>query len=170
MRIKVFTLKINEASGDFDDESMQEFLADKEVVDCENHFFIHERTPYLALIISYRDVATDERKKKTMSARSERKDPREDLDDTEKKVFDALRLWRATRSRQNGVPPYIVASNSQLAKFVKLRADTKAALMKADGFGEVKAEQYGQEIIKIIAESFQPSPENPTDPSAEKTP
>lgn len=170
MRLKVFTLKFSDASNGFDDAPIQDFLADKEVVETVNHFFIHEKTPYLTLIVSYRDVAVDERRKTAAPGRPERKDHREDLDEPEKKAYDALRVWRVVRAKQDGVPPYIVATNGQLAKFVRVRADSKTALMKADGFGEVKAEQYGAEILGVIADAFQTTAKEAIDAAGEKTP
>jgi len=164
MKLKIFTLAFSDAAGGFDDTVVQAFLEGKEVIDVVNHFFVHERTPHLTLIVSYREACSGEKRRSGAEGRAPRKDHRGELDDAEKKVFDALRLWRAARSRQDGVPPYIVATNGQLATFVKIRAATKAALTRADGFGEVKTEQYGDQILKILAEGFDPF--NATEPSS----
>lgn len=51
------------------------------------------------------------------------------------------------RSCQDGVPSYIVANNRQLARMVKLRAASKADLLKVEGIGEEKANHYGEEIL-----------------------
>ena len=53
-----------------------------------------------------------------------------ELDEAERKVYDALREWRAGKARQEGIPPYMIANNSQLAKMVKLKAAAKADLAK----------------------------------------
>jgi len=157
MKLKIFTLAFTDAVGGFDDTAVQSFLEGKEVVDVVNHFFVHERTPHLTLIVSYREASSSGQRRTGAEGRVQRKDHRGELDEAEKKVFDALRVWRAARSRQDGVPPYIVATNGQLATFIRLRAATKAALTQADGFGEVKSEQYGDQILKILAEGFDPS-------------
>jgi len=86
LKLKLFTFKFSEGEGGFDDKPMQEFIADKEVIEFTEHFFVHEKTPYLTVILSYRDMSMDEMKK-----RARRKDPRNELDDREKVAYDALR-------------------------------------------------------------------------------
>ena len=54
MKLKVFTLRFSCAAEGFDDRPLQEFIADKEVIEFSEHFFIHENTPYLAVLIAYR--------------------------------------------------------------------------------------------------------------------
>ncbi len=53
MKLKVFTFRVADSAHGFDDAPLQRFVADKEVVDFNNHFFIHDKTPYLTVIISY---------------------------------------------------------------------------------------------------------------------
>ena len=40
----------------FDDRPLQEFIADKEVIEFSEHFFIHENTPCLTILIAYRSL------------------------------------------------------------------------------------------------------------------
>lgn len=147
MKLKIFTLEFSDSSGGFDDEPIQAFIADKEVVEYSEHFFVHQKTPFLLLIISYRSVAPEERQK------SRRQDsPLPELDKNEKHAYNALRTWRAARSKQEGIPPYLIATNRQLVKMIKLKVSSKAGLAEVSGIGEKKIEQYGEEIIKILAE------------------
>ena len=81
-----------------------------------------------------------------------RPDPAKELDEQEKQAYDALRSWRAARARQEGIPPYMIANNKQLAKMVKLRSATKSALAKVDGIGDAKTTKYGDEILQTIAQ------------------
>ena len=152
LKLKVFTLGFSDAAGGFDDAAVQEFLADREVVEVTDHFFVHERMPCLALVICYRDVEADERRRSAEGKRPDqrRSDPREELDDNEKTVYDALRTWRTARAQQDGVPPYVVANNRQLARMVRLRAESKSALLTVQGFGEEKAKHYGEEILQVL--------------------
>ena len=151
MKLKVFTFRFSDSAEGFDDQPLQEFIADKEVIEFSEHFFVHERTPYLTVLLAYRLIADDERRK-----RIHRVDPRKDLDDQEKATYDALRTWRAARARQEGIPPYMIANNKQLAKMIKLGATTKSALAKVGGIGEAKTAKYGDEIFRIIAQHFTP--------------
>ena len=154
MKLKIFTLKFTDSTDGFDDSDIQDFQTEREIIDVTEHFFVHERTPYLTVLLSYRDTAADEKRKPVPVRRS---DPRDDLDDTEKTTYDALRAWRAAKAKQEGVPPYVIANNKQLAKMIRLRADNKTGLMKVDGFGEAKAEQYGAEILEILKTQADPN-------------
>lgn len=155
MKLKIFTFQFSESVRGFDDEPMQTFIVDKEVIEYTEHFFVHEKTPYLTVLISYRDIAREASKK-----RSRGKDPRKELDDREKKVYDALKAWRTARSRQDGVPVYIIANNRQLAEMVKIKAGTKADLAGVKGIGDAKVAQYGADILKILSGRVDPDSEN----------
>jgi len=150
MRLKTFNIRFSAHDGGFDDSDMQEFLADKEVVGFTDHFFVHEGEPWLCVIVSYREVGPDERG--SSRNRQQRKDPRRDLDELEQVAYDALRTWRAARAKQDGVPVYLVANNRQLSRMIKLKAASKTALLKVEGFGEEKTKNYGDELLDVLKE------------------
>ena len=79
MKLKVFTFQFSESRGGFDDEPLQAFIVDKEVIEYTDHFFIHEKTPHLTVILSYRDISPDEKRRL-----ERRQDPRKELDEKEK--------------------------------------------------------------------------------------
>ena len=151
LKLKIFTFQFSDGANGFDDKPLQDFIADKEVIDFSEHFFIHEKIPYLNVLISYRLQAVDEKRKLNL-----RRDPAKELDEKEKQAYDALRTWRATRARQEGIPPYLIANNKQLAKMIKLRATTKSALAKVGGVGDAKTTKYGDEIMQIIVQHLTP--------------
>ena len=47
---------------------------------------------------------------------------------------------------------YAVCTNEQLAEMAKARAATLADLKKIDGFGDAKAEKYGEAFLAAIRE------------------
>ena len=106
MKLKIFTFQFSDGANGFDDKPLQDFIADKEVIDFSEHFFIHEKIPYLNILISYRLLNHDEKR------RDRGQDPRKELDEKEKEAYDALRAWRAARARQEGLPPYMIANNN----------------------------------------------------------
>jgi len=150
MRLKTFNIRFSAHGGGFNDADMQEFLAEKEVVGFTDHFFVHEGEPWLCVIVSYREVSPDERG--SSRTRPQRKDPRRELDEYEQVAYDALRTWRSARAKQDGVPVYLIANNRQIARMVKLRAASKASLLKVEGFGEEKSRHYGDELLAVLKE------------------
>ncbi len=74
-------------------------------------------------------------------------------------LMDALRAWRLARSREDGVPAYVVAHDSLLATIADLRPDSLAGLRRLKGMGPAKTERYGEEILALVRSS-------PVDPNA----
>ncbi len=147
MKLKVFTLRFTPGTeGGFDDSPLQEFIADKDIISFCDHFFVHEATPYLMLIVAYRMMEKDgPRRPRT------KPDPRAELQAEEKQAYDALRTWRAERAKAEGIPPYMIASNKQLATMIKMRARSLSALGRIEGIGEAKIAKYGEEILHLLA-------------------
>ena len=54
MMTKVLTLRFNPLAGAFDDQPLVDFTRDKNLIAVENHFFIHDGLPFLAMVIDYR--------------------------------------------------------------------------------------------------------------------
>ena len=165
MKLKIFTFRFSESLVGFDDKPLQEFIADKEVIEFSEHFFTHENTPYLAVMISYRLLAAEEKRRL-----ARRQDPRSELDDREKEAYDALRAWRSVRARQDGIPAYMIATNNQFANMIKLGATDRAALLRVPGIGEAKIANYGEEILKVIAGVLTPESAEEQKPDKESEP
>ena len=58
-------------------------------------------------------------------------------------LFAELRQLRKEVAEREGVPPYVVFTNEQLADIVRLRVSTKAALLKLKGVGKGRVDKYG---------------------------
>jgi ATP-dependent DNA helicase RecQ len=73
------------------------------------------------------------------------------LDDAAAAIFEALRRHRLALARDQGVPPYVVASDRALREIAILRPRTLAELRGAHGIGDVKAERYGAGFLDVVA-------------------
>jgi ATP-dependent DNA helicase RecQ len=155
MRVRVFTLGFNPALGRFDDESVQGFLADKEVVSINDHFFVCDGTPYLSLVVCYRSSATASRTTNEGSAKgaARKRDEswRDALEKADWPLFNRLREWRGERSKAEGIPPYVICNNRQLTEVVRRRPTKLAELAEVDGFGDAKLRKYGAELLQMLA-------------------
>ena len=56
MKLKVITLRLDPATGMFDDGELHEYLKHREALDVSEQFFVHERVPTWALLVSYREI------------------------------------------------------------------------------------------------------------------
>ncbi|MDD2804966.1 MAG: hypothetical protein PHV33_05385 [Elusimicrobiales bacterium] len=56
MKLKIFTLRLNPATGLFDEGELVSFQLGKDVIEISEHFLVHEKTPTLLLVLRYRDI------------------------------------------------------------------------------------------------------------------
>ena len=66
-------------------------------------------------------------------------------------LFNALRDWRAERSKRDGVPPYLICTNKQLVAMIKTRPRSLGKLGEIEGIGKAKLEKYGQELLSMLS-------------------
>jgi ATP-dependent DNA helicase RecQ len=65
-------------------------------------------------------------------------------------LFKRLREWRGETSKAEGIPPYIICNNIQLAKIAVNRPKSLNALQEIEGIGNAKREKYGTDILKLV--------------------
>jgi ATP-dependent DNA helicase RecQ len=83
-------------------------------------------------------------------SRADRREPGE-LDAAAADLFEALRRYRLTVARAEGVAPFIIASDRTLRDIAALRPRTPAELERAHGVGPYKAAKYGAGILQVVA-------------------
>jgi DNA helicase-2/ATP-dependent DNA helicase PcrA len=66
-------------------------------------------------------------------------------------VFAALRAWRTSTARDEGMPAYVIAHDSTLAAIAEARPTTLAGLRRVKGMGPAKLEKYGDGILETLA-------------------
>jgi ATP-dependent DNA helicase RecQ len=77
--------------------------------------------------------------------------PERPLDESGGALFEALRAHRLRLARDQGVPPYVVASDRTLRELALLRPRTVGELMQVYGIGQAKADRYGDGFLGVIA-------------------
>lgn len=70
------------------------------------------------------------------------------LEDTE--LFKELKAYRLKKSREEKIKPYYLYSDNQLRELIEEMPKDKEELQKIKGFGSVKTEKYGGEILGIL--------------------
>ena len=77
------------------------------------------------------------------------------------KLEDELRELRIYRSREENVPAYYIFSNRTLFDIILKMPQSDAELLGVYGFGSVKVERYGRDIIEITSQYVQqPEPDS----------
>lgn len=65
-------------------------------------------------------------------------------------IFLELKSYRLAKSREEKIKPYYIYNDAQLKDLISKMPRTKEELQKVSGFGPVKAEKYGNDILKIL--------------------
>jgi len=79
--------------------------------------------------------------------------PETALDPAGEVLFSALREYRMARAREDGVPPYVVASDRTLREIALLRPGSLDELSQAHGIGPAKLERYGDALLDVVAKA-----------------
>lgn len=72
--------------------------------------------------------------------------------DIDRELFEKLRMMRLKISKLQGVPPYVVFSDNTLKDICAKKPKTKRELLMVSGIGQMKADKYGNAVIKEIKE------------------
>ncbi|MDA0338152.1 MAG: HRDC domain-containing protein, partial [bacterium] len=73
-----------------------------------------------------------------------------DLDVNGARIFEALRAWRLETAREEGKPPYVVASDRTLRDIATLRPADMDELLLCHGIGPAKVEKFGKDILGVL--------------------
>ncbi len=73
-------------------------------------------------------------------------------------AFEALRRHRLTVAHDEGVPPFVVASDRTLRELARMMPRTLDELKRAYGIGRHKAERYGAGFLGVVAQILEAPP------------
>ena len=79
-----------------------------------------------------------------------KKDRLELMNDDDRKLFEKLRQLRLDLSKKLGVPPFVIFHDTTLTEMADLRPTNRRELLRINGVGERKAEQFGDAFLKAI--------------------
>lgn len=65
-------------------------------------------------------------------------------------LYEELRKYRYGKAKEEGNKPYFIFNNTTLDDLVSKKPTTKEELIKIQGFGQVKVEKYGEDILEVI--------------------
>lgn len=74
----------------------------------------------------------------------------EQVVDNASDLYEEIRRYRYNKSKEEGNKPYFLFNNNTLDFLVKEKPRTREELLKIQGFGQVKVDKYGKELLEII--------------------
>jgi DNA helicase-2/ATP-dependent DNA helicase PcrA len=72
-----------------------------------------------------------------------------------------LRDWRLERSRADGVPAYVVATNACLDEVCRRLPGDEDELAEVPGMGPARVERYGQDLLELVRAGAGAGPSRP---------
>nr|WP_208406498.1 DNA helicase RecQ [Amycolatopsis granulosa] len=86
------------------------------------------------------------------AAAAAKRKPAAELPADARPVFERLRAWRSEEAKNQGVPAYIVFSDSTLRQIATEQPSTLDELAGVSGVGENKLARYGEQVLATLAE------------------
>lgn len=71
----------------------------------------------------------------------------------EEEVIQKLKAFRWNQSRLENIKPYFIFNDMQMKDLIDKNPKNEEELLKVSGFGKVKVEKYGKEILKILSDA-----------------
>lgn len=139
MNIKVFNIRLDKENCQSDQDKMNEFLDSVEVKLTSTNFVTTATKDFWSAVIFYKP-------KKQPSIIEEESE----LNDSEKKVFDALKQWRNDLANKLGWSAFRICHNSHLLYIVKAKPQDISELKNVKGFGENRTLKYGDDILSVL--------------------
>jgi superfamily II DNA helicase RecQ len=143
MNIRVFNIRLSKEFCIVDQNRMNEFLDSVEVKLTSTNFVTTGSLDYWSAVVFY-DT------KKSIEKPKEEKPSFEDLSQNEKEIFTALKEWRNNFASNLGWSAFRVCHNSHLMAIAEAKPETLEELAKVKGFGEVRTEKYGEDILSVL--------------------
>lgn len=152
MKLRLITVAFDTEQGGFPADPLGEI--EGEVLSVVEHFFHTDDRPHLLLVVHYRPVR-EVRAAPPPQARPADPGVRAELSEPERDVFDRLRAWRNSRAVAEGIPPYVLLTNRQLAEVARRRPTTLTALREVGGIGEAKAGRFGADLLAVVVAAME---------------
>lgn len=161
MQIKIF--RIPTVGNTLLEEEMNIFLRSKKILKVDGHLSQEPTGPAWCFCIQYmEDVRAGAKGRIEV-------DWREKLPPEVFARFARLRELRKALAEQEGVPPYAVFNNEELAGIAQLEKPSRAEMLKIKGVGEQKMEKYGVAFLEEMKKLLEKPPEPPPAASSSNT-
>jgi superfamily II DNA helicase RecQ len=128
---------------------MNQFMRSVKLVQVHREFVCQGELSYWAFAIEYLSGESVNPKSKPSKVAI---DYKEVLSPEDFGVYARLREWRKETAVREGVPPYVVFTNEQLAKMVEKRVSVISDLQAMQGVGEARVKKYGAAVINIMVD------------------
>lgn len=157
MLVKVFNLRLDMNTLQYDDSILSRFVGEHEVVSMKTQFFSYREEPMWSVMVVYRNQYKASALLDASTPKMEYKGiPKQQTVSSnisyvlKHTMYEKLREWRNETARRLGHPPSNLFSNRQLDEIATLCPKSIHQLQSVHGVGTYKSSTYGHEILAIL--------------------
>lgn len=147
MKTQLFKVRIEAPFLTQDQKELDDFLKNVKIVKSESAF--NQQDEFWSILLFYEsknEEVSENSKARKYSAENEM------LNTDENKLLESLKEWRLLKASEEKLPSYFIASNNELRSVAKMKPQNEKELIQIKGFGKYKIENYGKQILEIVAE------------------
>lgn len=162
MKIKVFAIRPESEYLNFDQQQLNGFLDSIEFKKSSTHF-IEAEPNYWSVLVYYEEKiqqinmvkeAVIQRKEVSKSEVKIAEQLQEaDLDLEQLAILKNLKQWRSEKAYKLKISNFLICHNSELINVVVQKPSSLLELRRIKGFGELKSDKYGEDILAILKAS-----------------
>lgn len=141
MKVKVFTIRLSENELEIDQNSLNDFLDGVTFKKSSTQFVEFESDSYWSVLVHYEEISE-----------AKNADTKQEVELTEREqlIYQNLKQWRAEKATELGFKSFMICHNSVLMNIAVCKPESISQLRKIKGFGEVKWNKYGEDIIALL--------------------
>ena len=136
------------------DKQVTDAISEKDMLSLANFYLEHNKLVRMDYAEKYNQIVekmeNQAEEKQDIQPSSEEKSESSILNEN---VIKALKAFRLEQSRQEKIKPYYIFNDAQMEDLIKKSPQTKEELCQVAGFGPVKADKYGEQILNILREN-----------------
>lgn len=161
MKCKVFKIHLDKETENFEEAKFNEFL---ESVEVNQTFASSINDGFWSILVFYEDAGSSFQNEPQAAIKTLNDAPVKNdgtvkstpepilLTAEQEQRFNKLKQWRNECAARDGLPPYMIAQNDSLMRLAASDVENEKDLIAVKGFGEKRAQKYGEEIIRILSE------------------
>lgn len=124
------------------DKQVKDCMTEKEMSDIANFFLTRN--------LSNRSDYTEKYEELLKKSEAPKEKISAEKNELKEGIRAELKAFRLNRSKQEKIKPYFIFNDAQMEDLIEKNPKNKTELCQVSGFGNVKAEKYGDEILEIL--------------------
>jgi superfamily II DNA helicase RecQ len=147
MKVRHFIIRLDSDKITSDEKSLNDFLESVDFVKSDIHF-VESKVNYWSVLVHFEEKKAVGKPESSVQERNHFVE--QSLTPEQKVIFSALKEWRSELAQEKKLPSYTICHNSELLNIVSQEPKSMSDFKKIKGFGDIKIEKYGNDILNIL--------------------